>query len=173
MDKKFFKTFKEFFGFREESKLRLPFEACYEQITKEPRSFGSGRRDGRKHAGVDIYCDLHQWVKPMEEGVVTHVSNNFYKGMGAVTVTGKMFCIRYAEIDPKVKLSDVVTHDSILGTVMRTEWTLPMLHLEMYSRPELNPAVVPLTANAGHYRRRTDLLDPTTLLLYLYRDKND
>ena len=99
-----------------------------------PRSFGSNRAGGRKHAGCDIYAPLGSEIKAVAPGIA-----------GNMMVTqGQTIGLIAQLINPNPS-----------GTNPH-----PMLHFELYSGSGNGP----LTTAAVPYKRRSDLVNPTDFL---------
>ena len=126
--------------------------------------FGSSRGN-RKHAGCDMYSSEGTPVFSIKDGRVTELSGNYYKGSSAIAINHGSFTARYCEIVPAFDLNigTDVSEGQFLGITMPLniqQTNNCMLHFEMYS----NQAAGPLTQQGGDYRRRSDLMDPTSYL---------
>lgn len=104
------------------------------------------------HTGIDFYCPVGSEVMAIENGVVVAVVDFTGQSAGspwwnetkAVLVESKSGVICYAEIEPTVKISDVVRPGSIVGTVLQVlkhskGRPTSMLHLELYKHGTKNP----------------------------------
>jgi murein DD-endopeptidase MepM/ murein hydrolase activator NlpD len=131
-----------------------------------PRAFGSPRDGGkRKHAGCDLYAQLGSPVVAVYHGWVIRVYE-FYGKADAIEVNhGVHGIIRYGEVDalPGIAAGMLVTAGTQIGTIAQLVELgniHPMLHFELYS----GKATGKLTQASGDYKRRSDLLDPTSFL---------
>ncbi len=130
--------------------------------TEEPRSFGSARDRGRKHAGCDLYFPLGTWIYAVADGKVVTPPYKFPYQTQAVEIQHGRHVVRYAEIMPGSCLvkSDVRqgTRIAKVGKLVGIRVESPMLHFELYA----GTATGGLTDyNNPPYFRRKDLLDPT------------
>lgn len=137
-----------------------------------PAKFGHRRSGGdRLHAGVDIYFkpfvpETECSVYAIEDGIVENI-NLFYKHTYAIQISSKLGTFRYCELIPStgLEVGDKVAVGTCIGHASKVIDSLPtMLHLEMYSGNESGPLT---NRNLNPYSRRSDLLDPTSLILYL------
>lgn len=135
------------------------------------RAFGYQRSDGRKHAGIDLYVENGAGtpVYAMNAGTVTGISNTFYYGTGAVTITNTDGSVlRYGEITPAVKNGASVYKGQVIGYIAANGYDGgTMLHLELFRGNASGPLSQENTRYwyvSGNYNRRADLLDPTFLL---------
>lgn len=130
-----------------------------------PRNFGSNRDYGtRKHAGCDLYAPVGTPILAVEDGTVLDVKA-FYDGTWYVSVDHDDFVVRYGEVSPNipkgirsgvpVRRGQIIAHVGFLVSLK-----MSMLHFEMYDGSEVGP----LTTSSKPYRRRKDLIDPTTYL---------
>lgn len=133
-------------------------------ITDDPRKFASPR-DGRLHAGVDIYARSGTPVHAAADGKVIIV-REFFRGTWAVAVDHGTFILRYCELDGNTIFcdeGDVLTASEQIGKVGKMPGIKDsMLHLEMYSK-KCNGSLTDL--NCPPFLRRADLVDPTPYLL--------
>ena len=145
----------------------FPFEQPpLENYRMGMRKFGAPRKNGRKHAGCDLYAPVSRPIFAMEDGIILQNPYPFYLGTNAL----EMQCdrggivIRYGEIShvvtgiaqgTRVRRGDILAY---VGKLERLD--LSMLHLEMYS----GIATGALTRDRAPYFRRVDLLDPTEFL---------
>ena len=103
--------------------------------------------NGYRHTGIDINLDLSPWgdiertlglgVYAVADGVVTHVSQNWY-GPPMIVIRheheGEPLYTRYAHIVPVVTVGDKVTPGKFLG--LFADWaTGDHLHLDMTRTP--------------------------------------
>jgi LysM repeat protein len=137
-----------------------------ESYTVSPRKFGSNRKGGRKHGGIDLYAPKGTIVRAMAAGKVIQVYP-FYLGTWVIEVDHGTFIARYGEVSKSnimVKATHEVKRGQTLGHVGQLQGlNFTMLHLEMYGTNES-----PLVAGKGltdrgklPYQRRSDLIDPT------------
>ena len=142
----------------------------YQSFLSAPRNFGAIRDGGRRtHAAADLYSDTSQPVMAIADGRVIDYYY-FYSGTYAVVVehpeVDGMKIVRYGEVGSLasgVKVGDIVKRGQILANVGKLSCCSPMLHFEGYT----GTASGPLSVSSGKYRRRSDLLNPTDLLLEL------
>ncbi|KAF2328462.1 M23 family metallopeptidase [Flavobacterium nitrogenifigens] len=159
-------------------------------------TFNSNRNSGaRKHAARDLYTNPLTEVVAIADGIVLEIAD-FYCQTHQVTVRhtlkdGRDFIIRYGELDPKsinVKVGEEIKQKHILGKtgklldyIKKTGKYIPlmkikdeivyMLHFEYYSGSlgfDLNKA--PLTNGSKPFLRRSDLLDPISILKEGYKN---
>ncbi|MBQ6795882.1 MAG: M23 family metallopeptidase [Clostridia bacterium] len=124
------------------------------------RVFGSKRKDGRRHAGMDLVVPPGTKVIAMTDGVVDNYSPTFYEGTGALTVNNADgTVVRYGEISSTLKKGTEVKRGQVIGTVIanNSPERSSMLHIEYYT----GEAAGPLTCSDNlPYMRRSDLTDP-------------
>jgi len=132
-----------------------------------PAKFGSRRDNGkRKHAGVDLYCPEDTPVYAMESGVVCNVYN-FYSATDACSISGEKYMIRYGEMKFVIKAGAKVKEGQLIGYVKKCQGVnQAMLHIEFYSNPLDRSSLT--VKDRPPYQRRSDLIDPTEILLELY-----
>lgn len=153
----------------------LPFRpnASYHE---SPRSFGSDRVPGRKHAGIDLYAPVGTSVFAMADGRVL-VTQEFYSQTWDIVVDHGNFIARYCEVSKnsiKVIAGDSVKRGQKLAEVgalmMKNktngkvyQYKHSMLHLEFY-RTTLNAKGKNSLSNKNNppFQRRLDLMDPTS-----------
>lgn len=138
-------------------------------ISAAPRSFGSTRANGRRHAGCDLYAPVGSSVVAIADGKVQAVGP-FYWQTAAVQVQHPGFgIVRYGEVSPAPGIAPGV--NVVEGQIIAFIAQLinpnpggtnphPMLHLEWYS----GEGGGPLSVSTGSYKRRGDLKDPTGML---------
>lgn len=133
---------------------------------ESPRSFGSGRSGGRKHAGCDLYAPVGTPVRAMLGGKVRTALYAFYGGTYAIEIDHGTFVARYGEVQKevadKLKVGDAVSAGQVIGQVGQlNNYPKSMLHLELYTGSESGG----LTDRSSlPYKRRSDLFDPTSWL---------
>lgn len=132
-----------------------------------PRSFGSRRSNKRKHAGCDLYAPAGTEIMAMKDGIVINIYE-FYLGTKAIEVLHDDKLVRYGEIhDVKadIKIGSRVKAGQVIAEVgtlkFKSGTTMSMLHLEVYSNTEEGSLTV---RENLPYKRRADLLDPTSIL---------
>lgn len=131
-----------------------------------PRSFGSPRDGGRrKHAGCDLYAPEGSPVVAMWHGRVREVYE-FYGKADAIEIDhGALGIVRYGELiaGDDIEAGMMVRGGDVIGTVAQLVGMgniHPMLHLEVFSGTGKGR----LTCTGTEFRRRSDLLNPTSLL---------
>lgn len=129
------------------------------------RRFGALRDNGaRLHAGCDLLAPKLTEIHALEDGKVKSFGP-FYQGTNALVVehTGG-FLVRYGEVDPNlppsIKVGANVKRGQHIAWVGQLTSGASMLHLEMYA----GTAQGALTQGNSGYRRRGDLVDPTSYL---------
>ncbi|MGR5150170.1 M23 family metallopeptidase [Photobacterium alginatilyticum] len=148
--------------------LRFPLKTRpVQSYTVAPRSFGSNRSNGRKHAGCDLYAPAGTEILSMLDGKVVRIYN-FYLGTKAVEVDHGIFLARYGEISDVVsgiKVGSLVKRGDVIAKVgtlkFKSGATMSMLHLELYSKTQTGPLTV---RDNLPYKRRSDLMNPTNYL---------
>jgi GH24 family phage-related lysozyme (muramidase)/LysM repeat protein len=145
--------------------------------------FGTNRSGGRKHAARDLYANDFTEVVAIAPGKILRIAA-FYCKTNAISVQhstsdGRQFIVRYGEVDPasiNVNVGDDVEQGKLLGKtgILRNKdnskliviqgKNVSMLHFELYvGTAGLNNAN-DLSNNTSPYKRRSDLIDPLTLL---------
>ncbi len=132
------------------------------------RRYGASRSGGQRyHAAADLYRVNGEKVLAANAGKVIRDRYYFYEGTYAIEVKhtdGKV--ARYGEINGKVatgvSLNATVTSGQNIGFVgtVNSGCCNPMLHFELYE----GTATGALTRSGNKFNRRSDLMDPTTLL---------
>ncbi len=131
-----------------------------------PRAFGARRSGGeRKHAGCDLYAPEGTEIMAMADGIVIKGPYDFYRGTYALEVKhDNGMVIRYGEIKQRlprgIQSGARVSQGQIIGYVAKIGRLHPMLHLEMYQGTGNGR----LTQSGNIYRRRADLVNPTSYL---------
>lgn len=150
-------------------------------------TFGTGRKsaDGslRLHAARDLYAKDFTEVFAIAPGKVLRVAP-FYMKTDQVSVRhestdGRKFIVRYGELDPasvKVKKGDDLAQGQLIGKtgilikangqklIVTDGKNVSMLHFELFSGKAGIDNADNLSASTGQYRRRSDLIDPLTIL---------
>lgn len=130
------------------------------------RKFGANRGGGtRKHAASDLYAPIGTPILAMADGVITKGPYAFYLGTQALEVQHKDFIARYGEIQNTatgLKEGSPIKRGQVIAYVGELQGlNMSMLHLELYR----GNASGPLTVRGNKpYQRRTDLIDPTSIL---------
>ncbi|WP_075188398.1 peptidoglycan DD-metalloendopeptidase family protein [Teredinibacter haidensis] len=129
------------------------------------RRFGATRSGGRLHAGCDLYAQIGTPVYAMADGVVETAGYEFYLGTYAVEVKHLDFLALYGElgkVSSPLKKGATVKKGQLVGKIGKLQGlNMSMLHLEMYSGKENGRLTV--KSNLP-YKRRSDLIDPTSIL---------
>ncbi len=155
-------------------KIEAPNAAC----------FGSSRSGGgRRHAARDLYAHDFTEVFAIAPGKVLRIAA-FYCKTHQVSVhhtssDGRNFIVRYGELDPStidVKVGDEVAQGKLLGRtgilrnsdeskmIITEGKNVSMLHFELFSGAAGMDNATDLTSRSGQYQRRSDLIDPLTIL---------
>lgn len=147
------------------------------------RSFGSPRpttspKPNRKHAGCDLTASAGTEVFAVDDGLVIEATNKGFLtandsagnafDVGVVAIwhgdiyDGTDFIARYGEIDSvKVVVGQEVKKGDLIAKVAKQGVDGTQLHFEMYSAN----ASGDLTQQGNlPYKRRSDLIDPTSYL---------
>ncbi len=132
------------------------------------RSFGSRRGGGsRSHAACDLYRYKNEPMKSVAPGKVISNLYKFYQGTYAIEVEHSGgFVVRYGELTgyraSGVRKNSRVKMGQRLGKIgkVNSNCCRPMLHFELYSGNRRGS----LTRKSGRYRRRADLMNPTSYL---------
>jgi len=130
--------------------------------------FGTRREGGlRKHAGCDLYTKtVGQDVLAVADGTVIQPEYLFYCFTTALEVRNDDgTVVRYGELawfsSRGLRLGQRVRKGQVVGKIGRLNcYFQSMLHFEVYSGTGRGP----LSTSRWPYRRRSDLLDPTSLL---------
>ena len=148
--------------------LRFPLKfRPIESYKVSPRSFGSNRSGGRKHAGCDLYASAGTDVLSMLDGKVINIYD-FYLSTKAIEVDHGKFIARYGEISNVtngIKIGSTVSRGDVIAKVgtlkFKSGQTMSMLHLELYGKSKTGALT---DRNNLPYKRRADLIDPTHYL---------
>ena len=149
-------------------------DCCIFPTTKKPlldfttgeRKFGAGRSGGRKHAASDLYRNLYDPIRAIQDGEVVQDLRYFYDGTYSVVVLHKGgFLVRYGEVSgrraPNFKLGAKVKKGQVIGYAGKLSVRSPMLHFELFNGTKTGA----LTNGYGSYQRRSDLMNPEDYLL--------
>lgn len=106
------------------------------------------RRSFYYHPGVDLYCELHQEIQAIEDGVVVKIdhftgtdatpSSPWWNDTWSILVEGASGVIGYCELKPFVKEGDLIKEGDIIASIIpvlkkdKGNGTT-MLHLEHYT----------------------------------------
>jgi murein DD-endopeptidase MepM/ murein hydrolase activator NlpD len=135
-----------------------------------PRYFGSGRKGGRKHAGVDLYAPAGTKIRAIADGRILRGPYFFYDGTYALEVVHPgIGVVRYGEIKGKLapgvgKEVKAGQHIAFVGYL--TKLKMSMLHFELYKEAAKNDATL---SGGGPFRRNAKLIDPTPLIDRLFK----
>ncbi len=131
------------------------------------RKFGAGRSKGRTHAACDLYRYKDEPIKSVAPGKVISNLYYFYEGTYALEVLHSGgFVVRYGELTgykaTGVRRNSRVKMGQKIGKMgkVNSNCCRPMLHFELYSGKRTGS----LTRESGRYRRRSDLMNPTSYL---------
>jgi murein DD-endopeptidase MepM/ murein hydrolase activator NlpD len=129
------------------------------------RQFGSGRSNGRKHAGCDLLAPVGTPVRAVAPGIVV-AHQPFYDETWYLVVDHDTFTVRYGEIKkqlpPGVRVGQPVMTGQIIAQVgLLVSLRKSMLHFEMYAGTKTGRLTV---RENKPYQRRADLIDPTPFL---------
>jgi murein DD-endopeptidase MepM/ murein hydrolase activator NlpD len=129
--------------------------------------FGAPRNSGRKHGGCDLAAGAGTAVYAVGDGVVIEVASKFKYDTSVVSIEHGDFydddycVVRYGEVDTiMVQLGATVSQGDIIAKVGKQPGGT-QLHLEMYSGYESGQF---LQENNLPYKRRNDIIDPTSYL---------
>jgi len=149
-------------------------DCCIFPTTKKPlldfttgeRRFGAGRSGGRKHAASDLYRNLYDPIRAIQDGEVVQDLRYFYDGTYSVVILHKGgFLVRYGEVSgrraPNFQLGAKVEKGQIIGYAGKLSVRSPMLHFELFNGTKTGA----LTNGYGSYQRRSDLMNPEDYLL--------
>lgn len=142
----------------------LPFRPS-ESYHEPPRSFGASRRNGRRHAGCDLYAPVGTPVLAMRPGRVIRTVYAFYCSTYALEIDHGKFVARYGEIQRSparmLGLGDSVRAGQLVGAVGQLDcYSRSMLHLEIYAGGFAGA----LTQGGIPFFRRPDVVDPAPYL---------
>ena len=107
----------------------------------------ASRRSFYYHPGIDLYCDLHQEVQAIEDGVVVKIdhftgtdadpSSPWWNDTWSILIEGASGVIGYCELKPTVKLGEHIIEGQVIAHIIpvlkkdKGNGTT-MLHLEQY-----------------------------------------
>jgi murein DD-endopeptidase MepM/ murein hydrolase activator NlpD len=134
----------------------------------EQRRFGASRSGGgRTHAACDLYRFKNEPIMSVAPGVVLRDPYPFYQGTYALEVRHNGgFVVRYGEITPKRVAGVAANREVSMGQQVgymgkvSSNCCEPMLHFELYSGAKTGS----LNVGGNKYKRRTDLMNPTSYL---------
>lgn len=142
--------------------------------TRGMRRFGAGRRNGRAHAGCDLYAPEGTPIHAVADGEVVRAPYDFYAKTDAVEVDHGAFVVRYGEImkGNGLRLGDRVEKGqpiAMVGHLVGLRLPSDMLHIELYDKTATGPLGQGKATSARHtngwpFLRRRDLVDPTPFL---------
>lgn len=135
-------------------------------FTTGERRFGAGRSGGRLHAASDLYRNLNDPIRAIQDGVVIQGLRYFYDGTYSLVVRHKGgFIVRYGEVAgraaPNIREGARVKKGQVIGYAGKLSVRPPMLHFELYNGTKTGA----LTNGYGSYQRRSDLMNPEDYLL--------
>lgn len=127
------------------------------------RYFGAPRDHGRRlHAGCDLLGPKGTVIYAIADGTLVRPEYYFYTGTYAVELRHASFIVRYGEIlggsyigGPSVRKGEPIARIGQLDSGSS------MLHFEMYSNAD---STEPLTTATGPYKRRGDVINPSSHL---------
>ena len=128
------------------------------------REYGADR-GGRKHAACDLIADPGTEILAMANGEVIQGPYPFYEGTYALEIKhANGMVVRYGEISLRIplgiKAGTSVSQGQVIAYVGKLNSGSHMLHLEMYRGTKEGP----LTQTGNSYKRRSDLVNPTSYL---------
>lgn len=119
--------------------------AKYTKAPANSQGAFAARRRFDIHTGIDCYCKNGDIVMALEPGVVVNVcdftganaDSPWWCDTKAVLVEGKSGVILYGELDPSVKVGDMIDGGDTIGFIRRVLKNdkgqhTSMLHLELY-----------------------------------------
>ncbi|MCP4547262.1 MAG: M23 family metallopeptidase [bacterium] len=156
---------------REESSGEIPpiiypLENWAEQdIRSEPASFAALRKDGRRHAGCDLYAPADTPVLAIKDGRIITKPYPFYLGTMALEVDHGNCVVRYGELDRiavGLEIGTIISAGQLIAYIGELDGLgVSMLHMEMYTGRTPGP----LTDRGNlPFLRRGDLINPTSFL---------
>ena len=127
------------------------------------REFGAPRESGaRLHPGVDLLDYPGQAVFAITDGTILSYAY-FNEGTYVITVDHRDFVIRYGEVKKMyggLKVGESVKSGEKIGIIGALPGSPSMLHLEKYT----GQLTGPFWQSSNPYRRRGDLVDPTSFV---------
>lgn len=128
------------------------------------RAFGAERPNNRKHAGCDLLATEDTDVRAIDDGEVYELVPEFFHGTGAIAIRHRGFTARYCEVKTgsiaQWKRGQFVKAGDVIAKVGKM-YSLSMLHFELYTGEGSGGLTVRTNLP---YQRRSDLVDPSTLL---------
>lgn len=116
-------------------------------VSPHPNSFGAIRKYDI-HTGVDLFAPIGQYVRAVEEGIVTAIidftgekaGSSWWNDTKAVLVYGPSGTVVYGEIEPyhqNIKIGSTIWKNGVIGNVVQVlkkdkSKPMSMLHLELY-----------------------------------------
>jgi peptidoglycan hydrolase-like protein with peptidoglycan-binding domain len=127
------------------------------------RYFGAPRDDGRRlHAGCDLLGPKGTIIHAIADGTLVRPAYYFYTGTYAVELRHGPFIVRYGEILGGSYIGGhSVKKGQPIAQIGRLDSGSSMLHFEMYSNADSTES---LTTATGPYKRRGDLINPSSHL---------
>lgn len=125
-------------------------------------AFGASRDGGsRKHAGCDLYGNPGDTLYAIADGTLIQQPYLFYCDTDALEVRHGKRVVRYGEIRSKsgVNLDNIRVGQPLARIGKLSCYHQSMLHFELYAG-----TVTGTLSGGGVFRRRSDLLDPTSFL---------
>ena len=142
--------------------------------TDSPRKFAAARKNGRAHAGCDLYFPEGTVIHAIADGTVMRGPYPFYAETYALEVNHGTFTARYGKIQAEamVRVGERVRAGQPIarvGHLVGISVPSDMLHLELYGNTEHGPLSVSaslgaVSSDGRPFMRRKDLMDPTPKL---------
>src|SRR5688500_18491310 len=108
---------------------------------ESPCCFAVQRKEGRLHAGCDLYAPAGTEVLAMADGAVLQDPYDFFRGTKALEIDHGAYVARYSEISDAasgLRAGSAVSAGQVIGYVGQLQGLPlhPMLHLEIYDKGE-------------------------------------